>query len=645
MRSVDIPFVRSAVPFELKVLAGIEGRGPLWSATRDQPWFEIDCGREVSNRWLRLTWRSSLVERPSRPVLRFEGPFGTQDHYLPAAVFGRQSWIGHAPKGTQRILLSPVGREGAFGFELTGLERLSLAAMLALAYRRNIPRALLASLTTLIQMRGAAKINLSVAVRGRDLALYDHWRRECSRPLDVEGIDAIGPDHGPHIRFLVLSEADRPGGKLESSLQSQPYTHWSVKRLAPVAPEHRGDLADLVRQIPSLIEGMADQDLIVTVEENAIAAPNALLALARAASLAPEVQAFYGDQDKLDGNGRHSHPQFHGQSDPLLAAAGYYRSVPLFRRVGSLRSAEAEAWSSARPLSRLIFSYPEAPTRQLTIPPCAAEAEASDPVSIIIPTKDRHALLSKCIDSILAKTQHDLEIIIVDNGTRETEALDYMERISKDHRVKIIRDEREFNFSRLSNTGARLSRFEYLTFLNNDIVIDDPDWIRSMQNHARRPETGAVGMKLLYASGHIQHVGAVAGLTGIVGHIDAGLGREDIGLFGRNGLDHQMSAVTGACLMIRKDLFWQMGGFDEEKLPVEYNDIDLCYRLLKQGYRNVVVCTHAITHLESRSRGKTPVNAYFLERKTLIERWPTSMRDDPYYHPALSLASHSPRLG
>lgn len=641
MRRFNIPWVRSVVPFKLSALEGIEGHGPLWTAKGPQVWFEIDCTRKLSNCWLRLTWQSSLVERPSRPILRFEGPFGTQDHYLPAAVFGRQSWIGHVPKDTRRILLSPVGREGTFGFELTGLERLGLVAMLALAYRRNIPRALLASLTTLIQMHGAARINLGVAVRGRALTLYDRWRRECSRPLDYHGIDAVGHGSGPHIRFVVLSEADQPGEKLVSSLRKQPYAHWSMRSLSP-AMLHQGDISNLVRQVPSLTEGMGRNDLIVAVQGAALIAHNALLALAQAASLSPEVQAFYGDQDRVDGNGSHFDPQFYGRCDPLLAASGYYRPLPLFRRVGSLDSGGAEIWSEAQPLSRLVFSYPQTQARR-PIPLPSIRTTAS--VSIIIPTRDRYALLSQCVESIFGNTGLNFEIIIVDNGTKQKSALRYISNIAKDRRVTIIRDEGEFNFSRISNAGSRVAKSDYLIFLNNDIVVDDPAWAQSMLNHARQPLTGAVGMKLLYRSGRIQHVGAVAGLTGIVGHIDAGLKRNEAGLFDRNGLDHQMSAVTGACLMIRKDLFQQMGGFDEESFPVEYNDIDLCYRLLSRGYRNVVVCSHAITHLESRSRGKTPVNAYSGERKALVDRWSAYLRDDPYYHPGLSLASHSPRLG
>lgn len=645
-----IPLIRAPVSFRLRAEQDIEGKGPTWHATGPSPWFEIDTDENLSGRWVRLTWESSLVERPERPLIRFEGEAGAIDHVLPAAMFGRQAWIGYVPPKTRRVFFSPRISAGAFGFALTGFERLSLVGMLGLAFQRNIGRALLAVLTTIIQMRTAQKINLSVAVRGRPVSRYGEWRQACQRPLDLSGIDAIADLGGPHFRILVTGNDDASGGgALADALKRQSYGNYSIRFLGNTSGLPGHDVAGIITANPDLVAGLSDKDFILVVHPEIEVEPYALLAVAHAAAKAPLAPAFFGDDDEVAPGGEHSNPRFHAGFDPLLARAGYYENVPFFHRLGSLLGTSADM--PPQPLSRVLFSKR---TRPRAAPsPQAAKTlmatgndDATEPqISIIIPTRNRFRLLSRCVESVLASNWSNLDIIIVDNGTTERAALDYMTELQRQGRARVIRDDRPFNFSRLSNAGAWLASGSLLVFLNNDIVANDPSWLKAMHAHAIGPGTGAVGIKLLFESGSIQHVGAYAGLTGLVGHVDVGLKADDPGLFRRNTFDHRVGAVTGACLMIRRTLFWEMGGFDEIGFPIEYNDIDLCYRLREKGYENVLVADRSVVHLESRSRGKTPVKAYSIERKAFVERWAVMIRNDPYFHPGLSLATHVPQLG
>lgn len=643
-----IAFIRAPVSFRLCREQDIEGHGPTWQATSDKPWFEIATDENLSGRWVRLTWESSLIERPERPLVRIEQEVGALDHVLPAAIFGRQTWIGYIPPKTRRLLFSPRASSGLFGFNLVSIERLSLAGMLGLAFRRNVGRALLAILTTLIQMRTAQKINLSVAVRGRPISSYGKWRQDCLRPLDLSGIDAIAVAPGPHIRILVPGRYDGSGSQaLTESLSRQPYENYSVRYLAEAA---RVDVAALIRAEPQLVSDLSDDDFVVGLGSETGVEPYALLAAAHAAMTAPQCPAFFGDDDEIAPGNSHRNPRFHGGFDPLLAEVGYYDATPFFHRLGSLRHGQI-ADGVPEPLSRVLFNnrpqlrktLPFRPSSPLTVE--VSDRRAEPQISIIIPTRNRFRLLSRCVESVLGSQWNNLEIILVDNGTTERSALDYMATLQRNGQAKIIRDDRPFNFSRLANEGAWLASGSLLVFLNNDIVANDPEWLKALVAHASSPKVGAVGIKLLFKSGSIQHVGAYAGLTGLVGHVDAGLEAANPGLFRRNTSVHRVGAVTGACLMIRRKLFWEVGGFDETGFPIEYNDIDLCYRLRGQGYENVVVADRSIVHLESRSRGKTPVKAYEIERDAFVQRWSQMIRNDPYFHPGLSLATHIPQLG
>ena len=251
-------------------------------------------------------------------------------------------------------------------------------------------------------------------------------------------------------------------------------------------------------------------------------------------------------------------------------------------------------------------------------------------VSIIIPTRDRVDLLKRCIDSIEERTDYDdYEIIIVDNGSKRSESLDYLKRCG--HRV--IRDDTPFNFSALNNLGAANSQGDYLLLLNNDTEVISTEWLSALLEQAQRPEVGAVGAMLLYPDGSIQHAGVVLGIGGVAAHSHLGCSGEEGGYFNFPNIIRDYSAVTGACLMTRRALYDEMGGLNDIDLAESFNDVDYCLRLRKKGYLVVYTPFSILYHHESASRSKV-VNDR--ENTYMLDKWGPEISRDPYYNPSLT---------
>lgn len=261
-------------------------------------------------------------------------------------------------------------------------------------------------------------------------------------------------------------------------------------------------------------------------------------------------------------------------------------------------------------------------------------------VSIIIPTRDRADLLGMCLDSLIQRTTYEnYEVIIVDNGSVEAATQQLFERLPKD-RFSILRDESPFNFSALNNKAAQLARGELLCLMNNDIEILTPDWLEEMVSFAVRPDIGCVGARLWYPDGSLQHGGILLGIGGVGNHAHYKVGRHHPGYFGRAFLHQSFSAVTAACLLVRRDVFDVVGGLDEQ-LAVAFNDVDFCLRVRDAGYRNVWTPYAEMNHHESASRGveDTPEKQirFFNEVSFVQSRWDTKLLNDPAYSPNLTL--------
>jgi GT2 family glycosyltransferase len=273
-------------------------------------------------------------------------------------------------------------------------------------------------------------------------------------------------------------------------------------------------------------------------------------------------------------------------------------------------------------------------------------AKPAPEVAILIPTRDRLELLRACIESLERTLPPGAEIIIIDNESREAETQAYFEDFISRPLRKVLSAPGPFNFSKLCNAGARETRANVLVFLNNDTTVVSPEWVRCLCDFAIRPECGAVGARLLYPSGRVQHAGVIIGLGGYAGHVDLHLAGDADGQFERARRNHILLAVTGACLAVERMKFAAVGGFDEENLPVDLNDIDLCLRLCEKGWQTIYAAGAELVHHESASRGRKPGNPRYRKEKAYFAvRWRKVRRNDPHYHPALSLLLTRPSLG
>ena len=262
-------------------------------------------------------------------------------------------------------------------------------------------------------------------------------------------------------------------------------------------------------------------------------------------------------------------------------------------------------------------------------------------VSIIIPSRDQSALLEKCIDSILHKSDYtNFEIIILENNSVEEQTHDLYRRLRKDRRIQIIESAGDFNFSRLINLGASRARGSIFLFLNNDVEIMNVDCLSELVSQVSRPEIGIVGARLWYPNGTLQHGGVILGVGGVASHID-GIRRHEPGYFARQHLAQDFCAVTAACLMVRREVFEKLGGFDEAHLPITFNDVDFCLRARELGWRIVYSPYAELIHHESISRGientTEKQRRFFKESAFLLSRWGALIENDPAYNPNLSL--------
>ena len=270
------------------------------------------------------------------------------------------------------------------------------------------------------------------------------------------------------------------------------------------------------------------------------------------------------------------------------------------------------------------------------------DVDDEEKVSIVIPNKDHIDDLKKCINSILTRsTYSNYEIVVVENNSTHASIFNYYKKLEKNNRIKVIYYEGEFNYSRINNFAIDSCNGKYLLFLNNDTEVITPEWLEEMVMFARRDDVGAVGAKLLYPNNTIQHAGVVVGLGGVAGHVYPGAPRDASGYFHRLRLVNDYGAVTGACLMMKKDDFVNAGGFDEE-LAVAFNDIDLCVKMLRLGKYNVYTPFCELYHYESKSRGldlEGEKNIRFQgEVKMAKEKWKDVLsKGDPFYSPNLSL--------
>jgi GT2 family glycosyltransferase len=444
---------------------------------------------------------------------------------------------------------------------------------------------------------------------------------------------------------------------------------------------------------------LASGEFIVLLDHDDVLPRHALAAVVHELNRHSDADILYSDEDRLDQSGRRYAPYFKPDWSPelfcgqnLISHLGVYRTA-LVRQVGgfregfegsqdydmALRIVERTEPSRIRHIPHILYhwraipgsaalgveqkSYAHGAARRAvqehfsrTAVQATCESAPGVPyhqriryplpeprphVTIIIPTKDRADLLSRCVGSIISRsTYRALDIIIVDNGSSEPESHAYFERLRQDACISVLRFDEPFNFSRINNLAAARARGDLLCFLNNDTEVISADWLEEMVSLAAREDVGAVGAMLYYPDDTMQHAGVVLGLGGIASHAHRGLRRGAPGSYGRAALTQAVSAVTAACMVLRKAAFEAVGGFDET-LAVAYNDVDLCLRLRAHGLRNVWTPFAELYHFESVSRGDDTQGdrrpRFLAESQKMRDRWQRLLNDDPYYNPNLSL--------
>lgn len=443
----------------------------------------------------------------------------------------------------------------------------------------------------------------------------------------------------------------------------------------------------------------ANGDFIVLLDQDDILAEHALFYIAKAINENSEADLIYSDEDKITEDGVRYEPYFKSDFDPLLFMAqnmishlGAYRTS-LVKEIGgfrvglegsqdwdlALRVYENSSRKKIHHIPRVLYHWraakgstalsvgekdyainagrkavseylartghkasvipaPEAPHLNRVI----FERKYKGLISIIIPTRDKSDILSDCIDSIISRSSYpNYEFIIVDNGSVEDATLRYLNSLPANI-FKIIRDDEPFNFSRLNNLAAVKANGEILCFVNNDIEIITPDWMEEMASFAVQNSIGCVGARLWYPNGELQHGGVLLGIGGVASHAHYKTLKGHQGYFGRAVLHQEYSAVTAAVLMMRKEIFNAIDGFDE-KLAVAFNDVDLCLRVKQAGYRNVWTPYAQMVHHESKSRGTedTPEKLLRFQRENefMNKRWEKVLNQDPAYNPNLCLAA------
>ena len=265
-------------------------------------------------------------------------------------------------------------------------------------------------------------------------------------------------------------------------------------------------------------------------------------------------------------------------------------------------------------------------------------------VTVIIPFREQLDLTRRCLDRLLTVTEYkNFEVVLVDNWSTSREAADFVAKAQKHDRVRVVRVEEAFNYSRLNNIACLQSSSEYFVFMNNDVFVEQPNWLRLLVDEALADRTvGAVGAKLVFPDRTVQHGGVILGVGGVGDHANRGRAIDDPFYMGRGICAQELSAVTAALMLCRADVFQGVGGFDETDLSVAYNDVDLCLKLRRAGFK-VIYCPYVVAeHHESVSRGDDMHDAHLgrfvYEEQVMLTRWGPEIRNDPFYNPNFSNA-------
>jgi GT2 family glycosyltransferase len=457
-----------------------------------------------------------------------------------------------------------------------------------------------------------------------------------------------------------------------ASLKAQKVNTYFVISIDKEPSEIGVEIANIISRLdggsPTLLLNAGD-----TLAENAL--PSFMAALGDAAFI-------YSDTDEIDSEGKRCRPRFLPCWNPdLHISTAYVLSGVLFNtralkslpmgKYSDISSLVCEAWLSKPDIkvkhSTATLVHLNLSDKLITSSLCALKNSVlrhkhvsiqvgeqtqvnsalwnldSQPlVSLIIPTKNGRELVKACIDSIREKTSYkNYEILLIDNGSDEIESIQYFETLAELPEVRVLNYPGPFNYSAINNFGVKHAKGEVVGLINNDIEVISPDWLTYMVGHVMREDIGCVGAKLLYSDGRIQHAGVVLGYGGGAGHAHKYFPRYHPGYLKRLAATQNYSAVTAACLLVKRSHFGAVSGLDEENLAVAFNDVDFCLRVRELGVRNLYCAEAELYHHESVSRGLdiSPEKAARFNRELeyLQTKWSHVIKHDPAYNPNLTL--------
>lgn len=642
----------------------------------DDPVFDrrLVLGSGGEGPWLVLGYRLDPDAPPRRPILRALRANGThRDFVLPGAAAGRGQWLGLIPKDTDEIRLATDP-----GFVLETVATRSHGSVLRECWSRKPLRCLSALYEGAMGNERRYRDILRGTCAVTPLSGYHAWaaarRAEAAPSASSAGILVLVPaaigqgaavartlaglNAQTHARWSAIVAYD--GGEAQATAQ---------ERVTLAAWNEAGTLGDWLTGTSA--------EAVCLLEPGDVLAPDAL---SRLVAGLPEADLVYGDETRSDGSARLK-PDW----SPDFALAGGYVGRPclvamtLARRLGTLPLGHAaefplrlelavlSAATGARHVPQVLAvtaGRPADPAARARALDASLAEEGRGPraalrggvvdllwplpepaplVSVVVPSRDRLDLITRVTRGVLQETVYPaIELVVVDNGSTEPEVLALYEGLRRDPRVRIMSYPEPFNFAAMVNAGVAAARGTIVVLLNNDVAVLEPGWLEAMVRQAARPEIGAVGAKLLYGSGLLQHAGVVVGLGGQAGHTLRRRPGNAPGRLGQLRVAHEVSAVTAACLAVARAKYEQVGGFDAQAFPIDFNDVDFCLRLAAAGYRTIWTPAATLSHLESVSRGPSVGAArqrFEQEASRFAERWRAVVRHDPYYHPSLSLTT------
>jgi GT2 family glycosyltransferase len=598
----------------------------------------------------------SLLFQRARLVSRALAPFRSSARSVTTGLPHRR--LGWQPVPTADAVPSPLDEVSSYQGWIKQFDRLTKRDTDSI--QRHIAATDMPALLVVLQFGPASQRRASGAVAQLRRQIFGRWVAVLCfhETCNLNTIEQVKAEIGKDDRFMVVQTP----------------------------------LADGVRRE---IDRMSNRDWMVVGTSEVMLREHTLYMFAATAYAQPNAQVIYSDQDRLTSGRERYGPYFKAQFSPeLFSRTNFLGPCVLIRSKKTSLASLVDETSALNGVARVVEDAVVAATsetvvhipfvlyhmdetegeglahgnpgalnsRQKSGPPhkdhsvCAhnVQGEAKElpiqsddeilpTVTVIIPTKDNVSMLRQCVSDVRDRTSYParkLEIVVVDNCSADSETLAFLDSLSDVSNVVVLKYQKEFNYSHINNFAARIASGDILVLLNNDTRVIDPNWLRHLVRYASQDRVGAVGPKLLYPNRTVQHGGVVVGIGGVAGHAHVGIREGEGGYCNLANLTHEVSAVTGACLAIRRTVYWEVGGLDPE-LAVAFNDVLLCLAARARGYRSIFVAHPLMFHLESKTRGldNTPEKAALFRQEAAYVRrkFPEVFKDDPYYNPNLSL--------